>query len=303
MRCAALTGRGQRRHFRRRRPAGGAARQRQRRTESRARVGRPGARHLLRRHRARHRRLGAAGAGAGWRCAAPHAWRWAWFGAGRAWRCWRPRWPLRATRVGSPARAGASERGTRRSHWRPLRLRPGRLPAVRPRLHRLHDLRRHAAARAAAAARRRSSPSTSCSASASMASSWLWAGLLQRHRGGGPLALLNALLALATLLPVLSAQPAGGVRLGRAVRRRLPVGGRVDHGAGAPQPAGRGLAGRHRRLHDRLRRRPDRRAEPGRLGRRRPRRAGARLRRARPRCWRLGALLAGAAAAAATRAR
>jgi len=39
-----------------------------------------------------------------------------------------------------------------------------------------------------------------------MASSWLWAGLLQRWRGGGPLALLNALLALATVLPVLSAQ-------------------------------------------------------------------------------------------------
>jgi predicted MFS family arabinose efflux permease len=38
-------------------------------------------------------------------------------------------------------------------------------------------------------------------------SSWLWAGLLQRFRGGEPLALLNGLLALATLLPVLSAHP------------------------------------------------------------------------------------------------
>lgn len=38
-----------------------------------------------------------------------------------------------------------------------------------------------------------------------VASSWLWAGLLQRQRGGAPLALLNGLLALATLLPVLSA--------------------------------------------------------------------------------------------------
>ncbi len=37
-----------------------------------------------------------------------------------------------------------------------------------------------------------------------VASSWLWAGLLQRWRGGQPLALLNALLALATLGPVLS---------------------------------------------------------------------------------------------------
>ena len=37
-----------------------------------------------------------------------------------------------------------------------------------------------------------------------IASSWLWAGLLQRWRGGQTLALLNGLLALATLLPVLS---------------------------------------------------------------------------------------------------
>jgi predicted MFS family arabinose efflux permease len=37
-----------------------------------------------------------------------------------------------------------------------------------------------------------------------VASAWLWAGLLQRWRGGGVLALLNALLAVATLLPVLS---------------------------------------------------------------------------------------------------
>lgn len=40
-----------------------------------------------------------------------------------------------------------------------------------------------------------------------VASSWLWAPLLQRFRGGQPLALLNALLAVATLLPVLSAHP------------------------------------------------------------------------------------------------
>jgi predicted MFS family arabinose efflux permease len=39
-----------------------------------------------------------------------------------------------------------------------------------------------------------------------MASSWLWARLLQRHRGGLPMALLNALLAVATLMPVLSTQ-------------------------------------------------------------------------------------------------
>ena len=41
-----------------------------------------------------------------------------------------------------------------------------------------------------------------------VASSWLWAGVLQRFRGGQALGLLNAILALATLLPVISAQPA-----------------------------------------------------------------------------------------------
>ena len=40
-----------------------------------------------------------------------------------------------------------------------------------------------------------------------VASSWLWARLLQRSRGGSALALLNALLAIATLLPVLSVSP------------------------------------------------------------------------------------------------
>ena len=40
-----------------------------------------------------------------------------------------------------------------------------------------------------------------------LGSSFIWAGLLQRHRGGGALRLLNALLALATVLPVFSAHP------------------------------------------------------------------------------------------------
>jgi len=43
--------------------------------------------------------------------------------------------------------------------------------------------------------------------SAVVASSWLWAGLLQRSRGGGAFALLSALVAAATLLPVVSVQP------------------------------------------------------------------------------------------------
>lgn len=40
-----------------------------------------------------------------------------------------------------------------------------------------------------------------------VASPWVWAGLLQRHRGGVPITVLNALLALATVLPVLSSHP------------------------------------------------------------------------------------------------
>jgi predicted MFS family arabinose efflux permease len=40
-----------------------------------------------------------------------------------------------------------------------------------------------------------------------IASSFIWAGLLQRHRGGGAMRLLNALLALATALPVFSSHP------------------------------------------------------------------------------------------------
>jgi len=43
-----------------------------------------------------------------------------------------------------------------------------------------------------------------------IASSWLWAGLLQRHGSGRPMALLNTLLAVATLLPVLTAHPLAG---------------------------------------------------------------------------------------------
>ena len=39
-------------------------------------------------------------------------------------------------------------------------------------------------------------------------SSWLWAPLLQRARGGGAMALLTGLLAVATALPVVSAHPA-----------------------------------------------------------------------------------------------
>ena len=41
-----------------------------------------------------------------------------------------------------------------------------------------------------------------------VASSWVWAGVLQRFRGGQALAVLSAILTFATLLPVVSGQPA-----------------------------------------------------------------------------------------------
>jgi predicted MFS family arabinose efflux permease len=47
-----------------------------------------------------------------------------------------------------------------------------------------------------------------------IASSWVWAGLLQRYRGGGPLCVLNALLAVATLLPVWSSHPVAALASG-----------------------------------------------------------------------------------------
>ncbi len=40
-----------------------------------------------------------------------------------------------------------------------------------------------------------------------VASPWLWAGLLQRERGGGALARLNALLGLAVVIPLVWSQP------------------------------------------------------------------------------------------------
>ena len=90
------------------------------------------------------------------------------------------------------------------------------------------------------------------------------------------MSLLNALLAVATVLPVLSAHPVavfasgllfGGVFLSvvasttALVRHNLAAGDWV---------------GWHRRVHDRLRGRADRRPEPRRLGRRRRRRPARR---------------------------
>jgi MFS-type transporter involved in bile tolerance (Atg22 family) len=42
-----------------------------------------------------------------------------------------------------------------------------------------------------------------------MVSPWIWAGVLQRFRGGGAFALLSALLAVATLMPVVGVHAVG----------------------------------------------------------------------------------------------
>ena len=111
-----------------------------------------------------------------------------------------------------------------------------------------------------------------------IASSWLWARLLQRWRGGSALAPAERAARGRDRAAGAERAPARRVRLGRAVRRRVPVGRRIDHRAGAPQPAAGRVAGGIARLHDRLRRRADRRPEPGRLGRRRAGGLRARLR-------------------------
>lgn len=99
-----------------------------------------------------------------------------------------------------------------------------------------------------------------------MASSRVWAGLLDRHKTGRALALLNGLLGLATILPALtqswpvilaSGLLFGGVSVGRG----------VDHGLGSTQLASDRLGQRHQRLHDCFCCGPDRRADPGWLDR------------------------------------
>ena len=109
-----------------------------------------------------------------------------------------------------------------------------------------------------------------------LASSRIWAGLLDRFRGGEALAILNGLLAIATVVPALTAAwplvllsglVFGGVFLSvvasttALVRHNLPA---------------RRLADRYQRLHHRVRGRPDRRSHGDRVDRRRPGRAGAR---------------------------
>jgi predicted MFS family arabinose efflux permease len=88
-------------------------------------------------------------------------------------------------------------------------------------------------------------------------SPWLWAGLLQRERGGGALARLNGLLGLAVILPLLWLHPIPGLPVRRGLWRGVPVGRCVDHGDGATQSAARSLVSGHCRFHDCFCLRPD----------------------------------------------
>ena len=105
-------------------------------------------------------------------------------------------------------------------------------------------------------------------------SSRVWARLLDRFHGGQALSILSALLGLATLLPE-QGSVATGARVGRVVRRGLPVHRRLDDGAGTPQPAAVRLGGGNQRLYGGLRGRSDHRPGGGGLDSRWPRRAGA----------------------------
>lgn len=242
----------------------------------------PASRPLLRRYRMGHRRIVAARAGDA--------------RAGRtrlAARVVRARVRMRAVlgggRVGrAPHRACA--RGTRRAarrcgagrdrEPRAFRPRAGRLRPVRRRLHRLHDVHRRAAARRGNerhggrrvlrdARRRDRRLGTVVVGAARPDARRPGAGRAQcaaRHRDADA-----------------GDVRASGcrVRVGRAVRRDVPVGRRVDDGLRAPQPVARRLGERDQRVHDGLCIRADRRAGRDRLGVRTARgsRAGSCIRR------------------------
>ena len=95
----------------------------------------------------------------------------------------------------------------------------------------------------------------------------VWSGLLDRMRGGQALAVLNALLAVATLSARAVHAAVGGVRLGRAVRRDVPSqpSRRPQLSCATTWPA-ESLGQGHQRIHDRVRVRTDRRADGDRLG-------------------------------------
>ena len=80
-----------------------------------------------------------------------------------------------------------------------------------------------------------------------IASSWLWAGCCSAARGGAAARRsLNGLLAVRDRAAGAERASAGGVRVRRAVRQRLPVGRRIDRRMGPALPAAwRLVGGRH----------------------------------------------------------
>ena len=108
-----------------------------------------------------------------------------------------------------------------------------------------------------------------------MASSRIWARMLDRFKGGQSMAILNGVLGVATILPALTAAAplifASGVLFGAIFLSVVAY-----HRLGAPQLADPRMVVRHQRFYDRIRARPDRRPFRDRLDRRRARRFAAR---------------------------
>jgi predicted MFS family arabinose efflux permease len=107
-------------------------------------------------------------------------------------------------------------------------------------------------------------------------SSRIWAGLLDRSRGGRALAVAQWPAGCGHAAAGTDLGLARSAGFGPAVWRGVPGGGGLDHRAGAPQPAARAVGRRHQRIHCRVCCRADRGAHGGGLDCRRPRRAGAR---------------------------
>jgi hypothetical protein len=103
-----------------------------------------------------------------------------------------------------------------------------------------------------------------------VASSRVWAGLLNRYRGGQSLAILNALLSLATLIPAISSS--WPMMLVSGV---FFVGGCLHHGHGETQPGAFTVGGGHQYFHGDLCRRANHWTHYGGLDCRWPRRASA----------------------------
>ena len=137
--------------------------------------------------------------------ARPHGWAWAWWGLALACFAGDPGAALAGARVGRLDAAGAPVPRTMadlfHSSAQLARVRAGArgLRDVRRGLHRLHDLRDRLAARTGRGRLGSITLFYALLGLAVIASSRIWAGLLDRFKGGQALAILNALLGVATI--------------------------------------------------------------------------------------------------------